>query len=504
MKEPKYTPQLEKKELLTKPVESKPYVDDTSEFDFPFELIDLPRLLAYSTATAELKDLASRTITEGRSYSYFPVVLLRKIGEQQIKYLDLVVKGGGSEIKPNVNLFVNKATKEEAIQYHPDYPIPSEVTVDGKTLKVRYHTKPIISFTSLFGVHSINAGLSDRYMSRYLESKGLRTRAMVAGWELPKETNMSTPDGLISAENFEIKTGVKPGIEIWAMRCKYDMQDILRYIFEMENPDPKASILGTKLPFAKVNENSLKKNGLIKSYQFDASIYSEETKKQFEITFRQLAQEIIRRASYDNDKRFIELAKKYNKDPIDSINLSNFYHDHIFELAEVLGEQFAIMRNEHALSGMFNLQNITLLGELVDHDVTMIDGKVMSNDGHFIEVEPERLKRFDFNDLTKGDLNYFNQLYVGYDGLRKIIRDLSRIGILKIDESEMKKLLKRYLQLYKAQTLPENHIDVLKLAQQNIEEEKAKVKNGDTPDYFGDDGHLSFCEDILEIFPKQK
>ena len=113
----------------------------------------------------------------------------------------------------------------------------------------------------------------------------------------------------------------------------------------------------------------------------------------------------------------------------------------------MLGEQFAIMQNSDAVSGMFNLQNISLLAEIVDHDVTMIGGKVMDENGKFVEVTKERLENFD-KDPNKREVNFFNQLHVGYNGILELLRDMSRAGVINTPELKMREMLCGYLKSY--------------------------------------------------------
>ncbi|MBN1618962.1 hypothetical protein JW887_06530 [Candidatus Dojkabacteria bacterium] len=434
MLESGYTPKIEKAEALTNPIEAEAYVDQTSEFDFPFRLDQLPRLLSHSRDTENIRNVATRTLTEGRSYSYIPVVFKRN--DTGTIYLDLCLKGGGSEIKPNVNLYENVSSRPGVLSYDPDAPIPSEVVADGKQVKVRYSSSPLVKFTSYLGVHTVEAGLSDKFMSERLETFGLRTRSMVAAWELPDDTQMATPEGLITKKDFTSKTNVEPGLELWAMRCKYRVQDLLRFVFEVEEPISDVDREhGMKLPFVAVYY----KGG---SHEYIEEKFSPDQEKILRAGFTFVAQEVCKRAKYDSDVRFVELSKRYKE--INDNNLSDFYVDYLISFAQVLGEQFALMQNADAVSGLYTLQNISLLAEAVDHDVTMIGGKVMGKNGELEEVSEERRKRFKFDSKNR-ELNFFNQLYVGYNAIRLMLRDLNRTGIIDMQADQMRLFMKIYI-----------------------------------------------------------
>ena len=206
----------------------EPCIDKTADFDFPFRLGELPRMLAYFDEKVGTDLNGYVSISGIRSYSYLPVAFKKREGE--ITYLDLVVKGGGAHIRPNA-LFIRRDDDDPCLYRER---IPVFIEVDGKTVFVRYDYKPVIGLTDMLGAHSINDSLSDMYMSQYLEKRGLRTRALVAVWRLPDETVMSTPDGLLAVEEFTKKTGIEQGIDIWAMRSKYRVMDILRLVYEIE------------------------------------------------------------------------------------------------------------------------------------------------------------------------------------------------------------------------------------------------------------------------------
>ena len=495
MNETKYTPVIETKAPLTQPLSCDPVVNDICEFDFPFALEEMPRMLAPDESTTALSDLASKTITEGRSYSYPPVLFARKLGDKRILYKDLTVKGGGTDIHPNVTLFVSKSTEPGTVSYDPNHPIPNVVEENGKTFTVRYDTRPLVQLTSPLGSHDLQRGLSDRFMSRYLENRGLRTRTMVAAWKIPDDSLMSTPEGLVTAKQFGTLTNTDPNIEIWASRCKYRIKDVLRYVYEMENLDPKPNIMGMKLHPARVDYRNVNKDN--QSHYYDPTNYPPEVRQQLRETFVTLANEIRVRAEFDEDPRFSNLARQF-AGGVNDDNISDFYKEYLKHYSSILGEQFAVLHNAHAISGMFNLQNISLLGEIFDHDVTMIDGKVMDEKGKLIEPSPERLERFKL-DRSDPTIDFFNQLSVGYEGIAEMEQMLSHTGIIMTNENEIYANLDRYLQSFKSAISTSDQINFLQRAKINIPKPTHTIANR-LFDPFNQDLSTTFCTNVSKVF----
>lgn len=475
---------FEKPVPLDEPIDAEPILDNTGNFSFPFRLSDLPRML--STDPQADGDLLTTTITENRAGSFPPAAFRRNDG---LVFFDLTLKGGGGTMleKPNVELFTNTAKNiHKEVAYNPKAPVPAILETDEGSLVVRYATKPFTVLTSHYGVHDSGNGLRDHYTSRYLEEKGLRTRSFIATWELPPETEMVTPEGVITAEEFFKETGVKPGLELVASRCKYRVQDILRYIFEIENADSSE-----KLHPVRVSTTHLEKT--VPFDQFDAGRYSPETLDDIQETFIFLGNEITKRAIYDQDTRFVELGKKFPS--IGDQNFHNFFSEYLQTFAQVLGEQFAMLQNSAALSGMFNLQNLTLLSEIVDHDVTIIDGKRIGDDGEFESLPDEKINLYRKN-LDERDLNFLNQLFQGYDGLRVLVRDLSRAGIIRIDSEGKRAILQGFLSSFKGivQEVTPQMIEVA------LEKKEEYAKKHDSKEPFGPKGQSVFFEDFLELF----
>lgn len=492
-----YLPELEKAEALTDPIEADPLVDDSAQFDFPFSLSMLPRLLAYSEKTSSLDEIAKRTITEGRAFSYSPVVFSRKRDGKRIQYCDLTAKGGGSEIKPNVSLFRRLFKAGRGIFYNTDDDISPECTIHDTKITVRFISDKLIAFTSFFGTHAVDKGLSDRNMSLFLESKGIRTRAMVALWKLPEKTQLATPDGLVSVHEFEKKTGEEIGLELWASRCKYRVQDILRFIYEMENIGIKKNPgTGMKLHPTRVSKITAPPTDGSLSHHFVESNYDQEHLKTIRETIQYLGEQIVLRAQYDEDERFKTFAEKY-KNTIDEETVGDFFLEYLSVFADVLGEQMALLRNNDLLSGMLNLQNITLLCEMVDNDVMMHHGKVMDEKGHFEDVSEKRLKSFGIR-LSHRDFNFWNQLYIGYSSVLKMIQNLSKVGILRSSDEQLQAILRKYLQSYKEKTDSEHHLSVVVYSKMNLEE-IGDISN-EAYDLFGAHERYTFNQDVGTVF----
>lgn len=493
MNNEQYTPNLEKPEPLGELLETKPVVDNTDKFHFPFRLSSLPRLLAYSTDSTTIADLASRTITEGRAYS-LPAVIFRKILDgKKINYMDLSVKGGGSEIKPNTELFVNTGP-ERFPRYDKSSPIPATIQVEGKTIQVRYHPQKLVSLTSKLGVHDYNSGMADHYMSMYLEEKGLRTRSLVAAWELDRETKMATPDGIVNAEKFQKETGVKPGLEIWASRCRYRVQDILRFVYEMEHAS-KNELKSEKLPTIGIPRRKYDpERGLPNHKQVDAD-FEPKLKEKAISELIELAQEINLRASQDSDQNFVELSQKF-RDKITLETVEDFYIEYLQKFGQVLGEQFAILEKNNALFGMFNLQNITLLAEIVDHDTTMIGGKVMDSEGDLVPVSAERFRRF--AGRSRNEIAFEDQLFVGYDCIMSMIVALGRAGVINADEEKYKEIRQEFLKSYLTSLSKKRQSLLYRYAYLKIENMKQSAST-EKHDPYSEHIEQTFAEDILSL-----
>ena len=493
MNNEQYTPNLEKPEPLGELLEINPIINNTDQFQFPFRLSSLPRLLAYSTDSTTNVNLASRTITEGRAYS-LPPVIFRKISDmREIKFMDLSVKGGGSEIKPNTELFINIGS-ERFPEFDKSSPIPVTIQIEGETIQVRYHPQKLVSLTSNLGVHAYNSGMADHYMSMYLEEKGLRTRSLVAAWELSGETKMATPNGIVNAEKFQNETGVKPGLEIWASRCKYRVQDILRFVYEMEHASKNKS-KSEKLPTIGVPRRKYDpERGLPNHKQVDTDFEPKLREKAIsELTV--LAQEIKLRASQDSDQNFVELSQKF-RDKITIETVEDFYIEYLQKFGQVLGEQFAILEKNDALFGMFNLQNITLLAEIVDHDTTMIRGNVMNSEGDLVPVSAGRFRRF--AGLSKNELNFEDQLFVGYDCIMSMIVSLGRTGVINADEEKYKEIRQLFLKSYLTSLSKKRQSLLYRYAYLKIEDMKQSAST-EKHDPYSEHIEQTFMEDVLSL-----
>ena len=203
-----------------------------------------------------------------------------------------------------------------------------------------------------------------------------------------------------------------------------------------------------------------------------------------------LGNEIVRRAMYDSDPRFRELAQDYRE--VTECNLGTFYISYLKVFAQVLGEQFAIMQNSDAISGMFNHQNITLLAEIVDHDVTMVGGKVMDEEGKLRDITPREERMFRHFSLPMIDKLY-QQLFMGYDSIVVMLNNLSRTGIIKMSNEEMAKIPRIFIKSFQrnandfTQELKEMAFDDLP---------SALYQDGDY-DFFGGHSHILFMRDLV-------
>lgn len=445
-------PSISKVEQLGSPINVAPIVDNSSKFDLPFQLEDLPRM-------AELYEgegiaLGNKTVTERRSYTYEPTVIRRLnpiIRNEEVKngllYCDLQIKGGGAIIPKNVLLY--RKTKRTSLRpYDPATALHSHVQLADGIAPVRFTTHRLDSLSDELGFVYDKNELSDLAISQYLESQyGLRTRALVAMWEIPDETPIVTPEGKITIGEAKKILGKTPVLDAWALRCKYRVQDPLRMVYEVESGDPEPNSIGLKLRYAGLplaimrdnQEDDLTHLG----HDPDNSLTTEQKVFCLE-QFCDLAKQIIGRALHDEDSRFVELATQYQdivKIKKISVNerqlIAQFYKDYLYVFSAVLGQQFGIMEEADAISGMMNLQNITLLAELPDNDVVLIHGKTMQFDvdgnPEFVDPDPADLKEYAYKPKDPVE-NYIRQLHHGWEAISLLIRDLSRTGVITIHD----------------------------------------------------------------------
>ncbi|MFQ5493407.1 MAG: hypothetical protein ACE5DX_04580 [Candidatus Dojkabacteria bacterium] len=521
-------PGIAETEYLGDPIQGDLVRDQSQEFDLPFQLDDLPRPSAHEIDKGGLpqgKKLGTRSTVEGRSYSYLPVYILRrhqvKLHPRTTIYSDIQIKGGGGRVKEGT--LVERTTDADGnLVFDSGKAIPEVVKSGGKRWITRFSEKDIWSLRSRLGVVSVESGLRDFYTNDYLESNfGLRTRALVAIWEWPDDASISTDEGVITLADFKEDVEGTPGYEAWALRCKYRIQDYTRFTAELLADDNR------RLPFAGGDTTiQRKKKGKYDRYlshdpENRPLTKAEQTQAREQSLF--LAQQIILRARNDEDPRFQELAATFTDllavDQIDKddnwlVELEKFYLNYLPIFSEVLGEQFGILEEAGAISGAFNSQNITLLAEVVDHDVTIIDGKQFNEAGELKPLSQSKRQLYKENfDPEDSDKNSITQLMRGWIAVSQLMRDLSRTGIIQITEESTSQIRETFLSGYVQQL--EKSLNEAELSERKSNFSNFLDKNRDNElfltlhnvhrppveeDYLGDGIIIRFVEQASRLF----
>lgn len=439
-----YIPTLQRNEPLSSPINARVIIDRSSEFELPFRIEDLPRMALHDLPQKE-GGLGRRSLSERRALTIAPTFFKSvEDGIRQPKvYSDILIKGGGADVPVIVGLKEGVIGQPEAAKSSTF--ISNVVEVDGVPNVLRYHVGPIKGLTSHLGVHVIDSSLSDHYMSQYLASKGLRTRELIAAWALPDDQIISTERGLITTKEFKELTGINPGLEAWAMRCKFRIADISRLIYEVEEmpkfKDPDFDKF-YKLTFTKT-PIKLTPDEDGPAHKFNEKRYDSQQLDIIRSNLISLADQIRVRAVHDDDPRFSGLSE--NHKVVSNLEEAKaFYEDYVGVFSEILGEQFAIMDLSDVVSGMFNPQNITLDAAIVDHDVSMKGGKVMNSEGVLENVDPDRLKHFSF-DQENYDANFAKQLTNGFKMMLTLLKDLNRVGMMDLSDEEITSTLKHFI-----------------------------------------------------------
>lgn len=431
-----HIPTLENPEPVSLPIAINIIIDNSKEFDLPLDVKSLFRMSLYDTDSMPPKEryLGKRSISEKRAFTLPPIVFKSNSG---IVYNDILIKGGGAEMSPNSLLH-----DQEAYEQWKVVNIPRKY---GDNL-VRYHYKKIQGLTDYLGIQNNSDGLTDNYTSKYLAEKGLRTRELIAMGSLPEDAKMSTPEGIITAKEFKTKTDVTPGLEAWAMRCKFRMQDISRLIFEISEI-PEAEEQQFPLSIAGIPKMRTKYIG-DKEYPYHQFVTGEFNQQQLGFIQRHLtdlAKAINTRARFDEDGRFVEL-NNMHPDISDLEDAQSFYNDYLQIFPEVLGEQFAIMDLSDAISGMSNPQNISMLAELIDHDVTIINNKSMDEKGELVEITEATKELYELQPSLED--NFIIQMRSGYFFLQRMIADLNKTGMINYSDNQLISVLRNYLTSY--------------------------------------------------------
>lgn len=435
---------LTEAETLLDPLDAKPVLDNSSEFDLPYALSKLPRPTSYDYDVQEellgISTLGDRTVSEGRSYGLPPTVFKYKGASVPINYTDTVIKGGGAEF-PEEAILIKGTTEDETSYVAGEIP----VRYDGK--KVRFSRTPTYALTSKLGIHSVESGKADMYTSKYLANQGLRTRALIAVWEYPDDFPFSTDEGVMPAKKFK-ENGSTPGIEVWAQRSRLRLSDLSKWIEtkQREIESRQGDLYANPVVFGATRDYVPERNPTDKTHterylshlkeNFVLSAEEEVELKEKMIAF---AEHIIVRAGFDSHPEFRTLAAAYG-DKLNLLtnetNLHDFYKSYLDIFSRVLGEQFGIMASLNCISGMYNSQNLTVMAEIVDHDVSVINGQKFDEDGKLRDLTSQEATRYDFVEKKEDLERHFKQLLSGIESFNRMVANLNLLRAIDIGSNQ--------------------------------------------------------------------
>lgn len=295
-----------------------------------------------------------RSRTEGRARSFFQRI--RELNTGKI-WNDVLVKGIGGKVQ---ELTRKVGDSRETV-------VPTKVN-SGRTIPVRYAKGNFSQITGKdYGSGLISSSNHDDETSKELASKGLRTRQRFFAGKLKGDTKIATDEGFKRVDETFDDPKEYPSIEMWLMRCSYRLKDVSSFIAEKT---------GGILAKSANNLRNMHYNFEVgrfeeKDLNTTKKDYTKEFKddKETKAYFRELRNIIQTRAIVDEDERFRAVG-----DITGDISDQVFFQHYLQTFATMLGEQVGIMYELGAFSteNMFNSQNISLLAEIVDHDVTFL------------------------------------------------------------------------------------------------------------------------------------
>jgi hypothetical protein len=315
------------------------------------------------------------------------------------------------------------------------------------------------------GFDTVEDVISDHVTNEYLASQGLRTRQLIKLWELDDDVIVDIASGPTSIKDVKKTIIIRPSVAAWAMRCRDRVQDVYSEINEVIDPkEIRREEMGRAARRRLLGQESYTHT------PFDIDL------EQIEQIFRKmidLAKIILISAFDDTDLRFKMLYSKFSyflaadsegSGQIDQTEIGHFFEEYLGVFAEVLGEQFAVLENCDATIGMFNHQNITLLAELVDHDVTLIGGKSLTlEDGQIVakEIDEETRKLYKLEDSSLEERSV-QQLFQAWESIAKMISRFSQLKIIKLPVSSQIPLLESVTERFLTGFLSKLEPDVIK------------------------------------------
>jgi hypothetical protein len=257
-----------------------------------------------------------------------------------------------------------------------------------RVFPLRFVTRAVKNVMGIYGFSAPpEITVLDSDMSDQLSKAGLRTRALVYtapfgpdvifATDQKHQDQSESPNGkLVKTPSITKALGYTPGLEIWAIRCRYRLRDLLT------NNNLLARVIGSGARNIVDYSNGYQPKSepyhvRLKNHVVDRNRDSTDLYRDFDF----LGGELLTRMSLDQDKRFTEIYDLFGK-KVTEENRQRFWEEYTNKFSEILGEQIGILYSKGVFSrgGLMNPQNITLLAEIVDMDAMQVDIN-LKNDG---------------------------------------------------------------------------------------------------------------------------
>jgi hypothetical protein len=275
----------------------------------------------------------TRTGTEGRALAAHVEPFSDFRG---VNYSDILVKGVGGRDRETIQLKI-----DDKIIITPR---ASARPGGTKTVPLRFSPSEVRGVQGTYGISAVGIGNLDSERSEILAAKGLRTRKLILSGQYPDRKIFATDKGVVTRTTLSQQMGVQanPSIELWAMRCRYRVQDITEQRF-----DNKAWISSSSQLF---EDNNWDLRDNYESRVINEGRIKQEEVPQIEQTFSRISAELYKRMLVDDDPRFRSIAAKYaDTDLSDNESRSNFLKDYIATFGRLLGEQVGVMYGQGLL-----------------------------------------------------------------------------------------------------------------------------------------------------------
>ncbi len=338
-----------------------------------------------------------------------------------IAYHDAQTKGGGSRIEP-----------WEFVRAYPgaNHPIDAFWYFGERDKRyVRFSDSVFPGFGGPFGAFGRKDAVVDYLLNeRFMHHSGLRTRKTVDIVPLPRNHKISTQHGFLTLEEFNRLHSTEAVIATNFIRSKYRLVDPLRFMYEtifFSGHMGDARYIN----FATVPDlDPYSPSQLTTHFLGETSLFDEETREHILTEFTFLKNELLKRMVGDSDWRIASLLDSHDT----SSDLGEFYLDYLEILASVIGTELGKMHLMRALPVSFSAQNVTLLGEIVDHEETLVDGKAIDERG-IGTPQFKMIKDYDL-DTNEGYTQVFmGKVIIVGQALMTLMRDIRRAQFSPID-----------------------------------------------------------------------